>query len=56
MLNKLIATLRKRGAHGRPMTKTAQVRMVGNSVCPPVARAIVEANYAQAMEIEERAA
>ncbi len=45
-----------RGADGSPITKTAQVRMVGNSVCPPVARAIVEANYAQAMAIEERAA
>lgn len=30
---------------GRPMTKTAQVRMCGNSVCPPVAEALVRANY-----------
>jgi len=34
-----------RGARGEPMTKTAQVRMCGNSVCPPLARAIVAANY-----------
>jgi DNA (cytosine-5)-methyltransferase 1 len=27
------------------LTKTAQVRMCGNSVCPPVAAAIVRANY-----------
>lgn len=31
---------------GKPLTKTAQVRMVGNSVCPPVAAAIVAANCA----------
>jgi DNA (cytosine-5)-methyltransferase 1 len=30
---------------GKPMTKTAQVRMCGNSVCPPLAAAIVAANY-----------
>lgn len=35
-----------RGADGRPLTKEAQVRMCGNSVCPPVAAAIVRANYA----------
>lgn len=33
------------GADGRPLTKTAQVRMCGNSVCPPLARALVAANY-----------
>lgn len=31
--------------NGKPLTKTAQVRMVGNSVAPPVAAAIVAANY-----------
>ena len=31
---------------GKPLTKTAQIRMCGNSVCPPQARAIVEANFA----------
>jgi DNA (cytosine-5)-methyltransferase 1 len=35
-----------RGADGWPLTKTAQVRMCGNSVCPPLARAVVAANYA----------
>jgi DNA (cytosine-5)-methyltransferase 1 len=29
---------------GKRLTKTAQVRMCGNSVCPPIARALVEAN------------
>jgi len=29
---------------GKPLTKTSQVRMVGNSVCPPVAEALVRAN------------
>lgn len=36
-----------KGADGRPLTKTAQVRMCGNSVCPPLARAIVAANYSE---------
>jgi DNA (cytosine-5)-methyltransferase 1 len=35
------------GADGRPLTKTAQVRMCGNSVSPPVAAALVAANYVQ---------
>ncbi len=30
--------------NGKPLSKTAQVRMVGNSVCPPLAAAIVRAN------------
>ncbi len=29
---------------GKPLTKTAQIRCAGNSVCPPVAEAIVAAN------------
>ena len=29
---------------GRRLPKSAQVRMVGNSVCPPIAAAIVRAN------------
>ncbi|HYF07872.1 MAG TPA: DNA cytosine methyltransferase [Acetobacteraceae bacterium] len=33
-----------RGADGRRLTKTEQVRMCGNSVCPPVAAALVRAN------------
>ena len=32
--------------NGRPLPKHAQVRMCGNSVCPPVAKALVEANFA----------
>jgi DNA (cytosine-5)-methyltransferase 1 len=35
----------ERGADGRALTKTAQVRMCGNSVCPPMAEAYVRANY-----------
>ena len=31
-------------ASGKPFTKSAQVRMCGNSVCPPVAAAIIAAN------------
>lgn len=39
---------------GSPLTKTAQVRMCGNSVCPPLAHAIVQANYSeqQAMRLQ----
>ena len=36
------------GGGGRVLTKTAQVRMCGNSVCPPMAKAYVAANYAEA--------
>lgn len=32
------------GPNGKPLTKTAQVRMCGNSVCPMLAYAIVRAN------------
>jgi len=39
--------------HWITLTKAAQVRMCGNSVCPPLACAIVEANF---VEIEARAA
>ena len=34
------------GADGRALSKAAQVRMCGNSVCPPVAAALVRANVA----------
>lgn len=30
---------------GRPLSKTAQVRMCGNSVCPPLAAALIGANW-----------
>jgi DNA (cytosine-5)-methyltransferase 1 len=33
-----------RGADGRRLTKTEQTRMCGNSVCPPLAAALVAAN------------
>jgi DNA (cytosine-5)-methyltransferase 1 len=33
-------------AGGQALTKTAQVRMAGNSVCPPIAAALVSANCA----------
>lgn len=33
---------------GKPLTKTAQIRMCGNSVCPPMAEALVRANFASA--------
>ena len=44
------------GAAGEPITKTAQVRMCGNSVYPPLARSIVAANYAQQHAAQRRAA
>lgn len=41
------------GPHGRRLTKTEQVRMVGNSVCPPVAAALVAANCADLVARDE---
>jgi DNA (cytosine-5)-methyltransferase 1 len=38
--------------NGKPLSKTAQVRMVGNSVCPPLAAAIVRANYGERRTVE----
>lgn len=35
-----------RGPEGRALTKTEIVRLVGNSVCPPLAEAVVRANLA----------
>lgn len=32
---------------GKPLTQEARVRLVGNSVCPPVAEALVRAQFAQ---------
>jgi len=43
-----------RGADGDALTKTAQVRMCGNSVCPPIASAIVGANL-QPMDVRRAA-
>jgi DNA (cytosine-5)-methyltransferase 1 len=43
------------GAAGEPISKTAQVRMCGNSVCPPLAKAIVQANYAEQVSMRKAA-
>jgi DNA (cytosine-5)-methyltransferase 1 len=40
---------------GRSLPKHAQVRMIGNSVCPPMAEALVRANFAE-MAQERKAA
>jgi DNA (cytosine-5)-methyltransferase 1 len=40
-------------AQGLSLTKAEQVRMCGNSVCPPVIAALVRANYAEPVR-EER--
>ena len=34
--------------NGKPLTKTTQIRLAGNSVCPPVAEAVVRANLGAA--------
>lgn len=41
------------GLGGKQLTKTAQVRMAGNSVCPPIAAALVAANVQHARQAEE---
>ena len=38
---------------GSPVTKTAQIRLIGNMVCPPEAKALVGANYAEQI-VDER--
>lgn len=43
------------GHDGRPLTKTAQVRMCGNSVSPPPARALVKANWTAAKQLKKTA-
>ena len=45
-----------RGANGRRLPKDAQVRACGNSVCPPLARALVAANLADLISLYEMAA
>lgn len=42
-------------AGGKRLSKAAQVRMCGNSVCPPVAAALVRANLVEQVQIEEAA-
>lgn len=39
-----------------PLTKSAQVRMCGNSVCPPLSEALIRANFAHERQILGRAA
>ncbi len=39
----------------RPLTKTAQVRMCGNSVCPPLAAALVAANTPELITLRKAA-
>lgn len=41
---------------GTPLTKTAQVRMIGNSVCPPMAEALVRANFSHELKAKTRRA
>lgn len=43
------------GQQGLQLPKHAQVRMIGNSVCPPLARALVAANYTE-QQAQARAA
>lgn len=45
-----------KGADGRKLTKTEQVRMVGNSVSPPMAAALVTANVPELRARDEVAA
>lgn len=46
----------ERSADGKPVTKTDQVRLIGNSVCHDVAEALVRANSADLIAHYERAA
>lgn len=43
-------------AQGLKLTKSAQVRMVGNSVCPPLSQALVAANFRHELAFMERQA
>lgn len=43
-----------KGLDGKKMSKTAQVRMCGNAVCPSVAEALVKVNYFNGMLNEQR--
>lgn len=42
--------------NGKPLSKSSQVRMIGNSVCPDVATALIRANFAHEQEISGVAA
>jgi DNA (cytosine-5)-methyltransferase 1 len=39
-----------------PLTKSAQVRMCGNSVCPPVSEALIRANFVHEQQLAREAA
>ncbi|HYD97046.1 MAG TPA: DNA cytosine methyltransferase [Noviherbaspirillum sp.] len=41
--------------NGKPLPKSSQVRMIGNSVCPPMAKALVEANFAHERSVQKAA-
>jgi DNA (cytosine-5)-methyltransferase 1 len=43
-------------ASGSPITKTAQVAKCGNSVCPPIAQALVAAQFAEVVSTTEKEA
>ena len=45
-----------RGANGRKLPKDAQVRACGNSVCPPLAHALVAANLGELIDLYVRVA
>ena len=42
-------------APGLQLSKAAQVRVIGNSVCPPLAEALVRANYSERQALREAA-
>lgn len=44
------------GADGKSITKTDQVRLIGNSVCPDVAEALIRANAADLIDLYARQA
>ncbi|MDR8026479.1 DNA cytosine methyltransferase [Burkholderia cenocepacia] len=39
--------------NGKPLSKSAQVRMIGNSVCPDVATALIRANFAHEQMLQK---
>lgn len=43
------------GTAGRPLSKADRVRLIGNSVCPPVAEALVRANLSDTIRFEAAA-
>lgn len=42
--------------NGKPLSKSSQVRMIGNSVCPDVATALIRANFAHEKQMAHVAA